>query len=104
MEAQVWYLSLLFLMLPAVVLAQNTSCSLSVTVQDPAGAMMPGVKVTLTGESNGLVRSAVTTNDGFFAFPDLTPATFTLSIEAPCAKTYSQTVILISAAKQSNMG
>ena len=67
--------------------AQNTSCGLSGTVMDTGGAVMPGVKVTLTGEGNGFVRTVTTTNEGFFAFPDLTPATFTLSIDAKGFKT-----------------
>ena len=65
---------------------------------------MPGVKVTLRGEGNGFVRTVTTTGNGFFAFPDLTAATFTLSIEAPGFKTYRQTGILISAAEQRAMG
>jgi hypothetical protein len=84
--------------------AQNTSSSLSGTVQDPGGAVMPGITVTLKGEGNGFVRTVKTTNDGFFNFPDLTPATFTLSIETPGFKKYRQTGILINAAEQRSMG
>jgi Carboxypeptidase regulatory-like domain len=65
---------------------------------------MAAIKVTLTGEGNGFVRTVKTTNDGFFNFPDLTPATFTLSIEAPGFRKYSQTGILINAAEQRAMG
>ena len=38
--------------LPVWLLVQNTSCALSGTVQDAAGAVIPNVKVTLTGEGN----------------------------------------------------
>src|SRR5690348_14498009 len=92
------------LCLTSLLPAQNTSCSLSGTVQDSGGSVMPAVKVTLTGEGNGFVRTVKTTNDGFFNFPDLTPATFTLSIEAPGFKKYTQTGILINAAEQRSMG
>ena len=84
--------------------AQNTSCGLSGTVLDPAGAAMPGVKVTLTGEGNGFVRTVTTTGAGFFAFPDLTPATFTLSIDASGFKGYRQTGIAIDAGEQRSAG
>src|SRR5439155_6145490 len=94
----------LLLVLPAVLPAQNISCALSGTVQDPGGAVMAGVKVTLTGEGNGFVMSAITTHEGFFSFPDLTPATFTLSVEAPGFKTYKQTGILINAAEHRSLG
>ncbi len=34
-----------------------------------------------------------TTHDGFFSFPDLTPATFTLAVEAAGFKVYRETGI-----------
>lgn len=95
---------LLLLFLPAVMLAQNTSCALSGTVHDAAGAVIPHVKVTLTAEDNGFVRTVLTTSDGFFSFPDLTPSTFTLSIEAPGFKTYRENRIAISADEQRSLG
>src|SRR5262249_35441963 len=61
-------------------------------------------KVTLTGEGNGFVMTVATTHEGFFSFPDLTPATFTLSVEAPGFKTYKQTGILINAADRRSIG
>ncbi len=91
-------------MLPALLPAQNISCGLSGTVQDPGGAVMAGVKVTLTGEDNGFVRSATTTGEGFFSFPDLTPATFTLSIDAPGFKHYRQTGIAMTSSEQRSLG
>jgi hypothetical protein len=97
--------TLLFvLLLPAMSLAQNTSCSLAGTVKDAAGAIIPNAKVTLTGEQNGFVRTVSTTNEGFFSFPDLTPATFTLAIEASGFKAYRETGILINADEQRSLG
>jgi hypothetical protein len=93
-------LVLLALLLPA----QNTSCALSGTVQDSAGAVIPNVRVTLKGEGNGFVRTVTTTHEGFFSFPDLTPASFTLNIEAPGFKKYRQTGILMSADEQRSLG
>src|SRR5882724_10998988 len=91
-------------MLPALLPAQNISCALSGTVQDPGGAVMAGVKVTLTGEDNGFVRSAITTGEGYFSFTYLTPATFTLSIEAPGFKHYRQTGIAMTSSEQRSLG
>jgi hypothetical protein len=83
--------------------AQNT-CSLSGTVHDSAGSVVPNVKATLTDQGNGFVRTVVTTNEGFFSFPDLTPATFSLSLEAPGFKTYRETGIAISADERRSLG
>ena len=95
---------LLVLLLPALLPAQNTSCSLAGTVQDSAGAVVPNAKVTLTGQENGFVRTVVSTHEGFFSFPDLTPATFTIAISAPGFKIYRQTGILINADEQRSLG
>src|SRR5215471_637310 len=95
---------LLLLTLPALLSAQNTSSALSGTVQDSGGAVIANVKVTLTGEGNGFVRTVTTTNEGYFSFPDLTPATFTLTVEAPGFKTYRQTGISNSADQQRSLG
>src|SRR5689334_9718790 len=88
---------ILVLLLPALLPAQNTSCSLAGTVQDAAGAVVPNAKVSLTGEDNGFVRTVSTNKEGFFSFPDLAPATFTISIEAAGFKTYRQTGLMINA-------
>jgi hypothetical protein len=97
-------LLLALITLPALLPAQNTSCSLAGTVVDPGGAVMPGVKVTLTGEGNGFVRTVTTTSEGFFAYPDLTPATFTLSIDAAGFRPYKQTGIRIGMSEQRSLG
>src|SRR5262249_27526723 len=61
-------------------------------------------KVTLISENNGFVRDTTTTNDGFFSFPDLTPATFTLSIDTPGFRRYSQTGIVMGSGEQRSLG
>ena len=95
---------LMAVLLPAALLAQNTSGSLSGTVVDSAGSVVPNAKVTLTGEANGFVRTALATSEGFFSLPDLTPATFTLAIEAPGFKIYRQTGVAITASEERSLG
>jgi Carboxypeptidase regulatory-like domain len=95
---------LLSLLMPALLAAQVTSSALSGTVQDAAGAVVPNAKVTLIGEANGFVRTVNTTNEGFFSFPDITPSTFTLSVEVKGFKTYRQTGIQLTASEQKSLG
>lgn len=92
------------LLLPTLLPAQNTSCALSGTVLDPAHAVMPNVRITLTSQDQGFVRTAVTNKDGFFSFPDLTPAAFTLLASLPGFKTYRQTGIAIGSSEQRSLG
>ena len=92
------------MLLPALLPAQNISCSLAGTVQDSTGAVVSNAKVTLTGQENGFVRTVTTNNEGFFSYPDLTPATFTIAIEAPGFKVYKETGILINADEHRSLG
>ena len=77
--------------LPALLPAQNISSVISGIVQDPTGAVVAGAQIKATSEDRGFVRTSVTNTDGFFSFPDLTPATFTLSVSAPLARPTSFT-------------
>ena len=94
----------ILIILPAMLAAQTNSCALSGPVQDAGGAVIAGVTVRLTGEGNGFVRTVTTTGEGFFSFPDLTAATFTLEIEAAGFKTYRQTGIAMGSGEQRSLG
>jgi len=97
---------------PAPLLAQTTSSTLSGTVEDASAAILPNVSITLTGEGNGFVRTTTsnfvrttTSNkDGFFSFPELTAATFTLEIDAPGFKHYRQIGIALDSSEQRSLG
>ncbi len=84
--------------------AQNISCQLSGTLHDPTGALIVGAKITLTAERTGFVRTTHTNTEGFFSFPDLTPAAFDVNIAAPGFKTYSQRGIEITSGGQLSLG
>ena len=97
-------LFLLSLCCAAVLPAQNISSGLSATVLDPAGAVIAGAQIKLTSEDKGFVRTGTTNHNGFFSFPDLMAATFTLEINAPGFKTYRQTGIELNSSEQRSLG
>src|SRR5437868_2038224 len=72
--------------------AQNISGSLSGTVQDKLGAVLPEAIISVTNEQ-GFIRTTKTNEVGFFSLPDLTPSTFTIQIKLPGFKQYTQTGI-----------
>jgi hypothetical protein len=92
------------LCVPALLPAQNVSCALSGTVLDAGGAVIAGVEVKLTRQETGFLRKVTSNNEGFFSFSDLSPAAFTLSIDAPGFKSYRQTDISINANEQRSLG
>jgi hypothetical protein len=73
-------------------------------VQDSAGAIISGAQIRLTSDDNGFVRTAATNAEGFFSFPDLTPATFTLTVSAPGFKTYRENKIVMNSGEQRSLG
>ena len=95
---------LVLIIASAIAAAQNTSCSLSGSVQDPDGGAFANIEIRLTGADTGFVRTTKTNHEGFFSFPDLTPATFVLSVASPGFKSYSQSGIAITSSEQRSIG
>jgi len=52
-------------------------------VKDPTGAIVPGVKVTLTNTATNVQLSAISNENGSFQFPQLAPTTYSLVLESP---------------------
>src|SRR5574341_96044 len=63
------------------VMAQSTSATLSGTVEDPQGAVVPGVTVAILNLDTSLQRQTVTNESGFYSFVLLPPGRYTLTAE-----------------------
>ena len=63
--------------------AQNASGSISATVADKTGAVIPDAKVVLKNEATNATRDTVTNGAGLFAFPAVQPGTYTITVTAP---------------------
>jgi len=75
----------------APLLAQTTTGTLSGTVVDPGGALIPGAMVSVTNEATGESRSALTSETGNFSFPSLLPATYNIRVELAGFQTLQRT-------------
>jgi carboxypeptidase family protein/TonB-dependent receptor-like protein len=62
--------------------AQASTADLSGTVLDPSDAPVKGAKVTATLLSTGSIRSTATNPDGHYAFVQLTPGLYKITVEA----------------------
>lgn len=58
--------------------AQTPSGEISGVVTDAAGAVVAGVKITLTNVATNALREATTNEDGLYALPALAPGIYTL--------------------------
>ena len=65
----------------AVAYGQSTSATLSGTVADVQGGVVPNASVTVTNTATGLQRQATTSNEGTFTIPLLPPAAYTVLVE-----------------------
>src|ERR1700735_1307027 len=62
--------------------AQDTNASLSGTVSDPTGAVIPGAKLTLTNKASGFQQAFESDSAGEYNFRNLTPGIYDLAIVA----------------------
>lgn len=62
---------------------QQAPASVSGTMSDPSGGVLPGVEMALTDRTSGVRASRVTDGAGWFRFPDLTPGPYTLTATLP---------------------
>lgn len=61
--------------------AQSATATLSGTVEDEKGAVVPGAAVTLTNSATGLRRETTTNDQGSFVVPLLPPSTYKVRVE-----------------------
>ena len=62
---------------------QSTYATVSGTVTDSSGAVLPGVSVTGTNNGTGVVTAVITNEAGVYTLPSLLPGTYTVSAELP---------------------
>jgi len=70
--------------LSAVVAAigQNATTSLRGVIKDPSGALVPGANVTLVNKANDQSLAAVANSAGLYSFPQIPPASYTITVSA----------------------
>jgi hypothetical protein len=74
-------LAIIVLSLSSLAFAQGGTATINGTVFDQAKGVLPGVTVTITNEATGITRDAVTSAEGQFVVPTLSPGTYTVRAE-----------------------
>jgi len=69
----------LLALVPSVV-AQITSGTITGVVTDTSGAVVAGANVTITSTQTGAARTATTSAEGAFSFPELSPGIYNISV------------------------
>lgn len=78
--------------------AQSSTGSIVGTVSDPTGSVLSSATVTLTSNSTGEKRTAVTGDSGDYQFLSLNPGEYTLTVEAQGFKRYSHNPVEVQVA------
>jgi hypothetical protein len=78
--------------------AQFDRSTISGTVKDPQGAVVPGVTITVTNPQTQQVRTAVTDGSGFYTVPNLQPGRYDISVELQGFKRINRSGVQLDAA------
>ena len=83
--------------LGGAMMAQENTGSISGTVKDPTGAVVPNAKVTVTDiNKNIVVRTFKTGGAGEFSFPSLPVSRYSVSVEVQGFQTYVQSGLVLN--------
>ena len=75
---------------------QSGRGSLTGSVKDHTGAVIPNATVVLTEANSGSQYNTQSNNDGLYSFPELPPGTYNLSVSASGFSQYEQTGINVT--------
>lgn len=74
--------------------------SISGTVTDPAGAVVPNTDITLTNTDTGEERKTRSSAEGEYSFPQVPPGSYTLSFESPGFRKLQMTEVALTNAQE----
>ena len=91
-----WMAFILSLVIPIHVSAQVTGATLSGTVADPSGSVIPNALVSIRNIATSITHDLSTDDAGFYAAPNLLPGQYELTISAPGFATKVRTNITLT--------
>lgn len=77
--------------------AQSDSTSVSGSVTDASGAMLPNAKVVLRNEATGVEQSITSNESGQYTIPNVRPGTYTVTVEANGFSTFKTSGVQVDA-------
>ncbi|MFY9907334.1 MAG: carboxypeptidase regulatory-like domain-containing protein [Terriglobales bacterium] len=73
----------------------SVTASISGTVTDPSGAIVPHCTVTATSVETGLILTESANAQGFYSFPSLALGKYTIKVTQPGFKAFSETGLVV---------
>src|SRR6202140_5048123 len=88
------------LSLTASMYSQVTGATLSGTISDPSGGVIPGAQISIGNTATGISKDFQADSDGYYTAPNLAPGTYEVRITAKGFNTTVLTVTLAVGAQQ----
>jgi hypothetical protein len=83
---------------------QSSAGSISGTVKDKTGAIIPGAAVTIDNPANAVTQTSTTNEAGTFVFPLVPPGTYTITVENSGFKKYEKSNVVLTTGVKLNIG
>jgi len=99
-----WWVAAFTLLSAVYVFSQNISGTLSATVKDPAGAVIPSAQVSLTNQETGVVQTISTNSAGLFVFSSVLPGTYSVDITMSGFRSFQMKDIAVTATERRSLG
>ena len=84
--------------------AQTTSGTITGSVTDTTGAVVPGASVQLTNQETNVSQTAKALANGSFAFADVEPGTYSVTVQAQGFKTFVKRNLVLGASERLSAG
>ena len=84
------------MLLPVTIWAQGLA-TVNGAVTDPSGASVAGAKITVIEVETSVTRATTSNADGLYVLNSLRPTQYSLAVEAPAFRTFTQTGITLQA-------
>ena len=97
------YVGLLILLVHPFTLAQLSRATISGTVTDESGAILPGVSITIENLEMGTTRETVADDQGSYSAPNLTVGAYSLRAELPGFSTAVRTGIQLTVGRNASL-
>jgi Carboxypeptidase regulatory-like domain/TonB dependent receptor len=81
---------------PTIVRAQTGTATLSGTIMDPSGKIVPDAEVSITNVDTGVARVTKTNGDGIYVLPALQPGHYRVIITKPGFKQVALTDVILN--------
>src|SRR4051812_9905807 len=95
--------TLVLLLAATFAAAQSFTASITGTVTDPAGAVVPRAHIIATDVQRNVSRTADSDEAGRYVIIDLAPGTYSLTVEAPGFKKHARTAFELQVAQRASI-